>query len=58
MTNDKREFYDKQYMWARLSMSQDEYEDWYHKVSWPCCAEKPDGIFDSTKECREYFYYE
>jgi len=58
MTNDKREFYDKQYMWARLSMSQDEYEDWCNKVSWPCCAEKPDGIFDSTKEYREYFYHE
>ena len=58
MTDDKRDFYDKQYLWARLSMSQDEYEDWSYKVSCPCSLDHPDGIFDSTKEYREYFYFE
>jgi hypothetical protein len=58
MTDDKREFYDKQYMWARLSMSQDDFEAWSYEVSWPCCAEKPDGIFDSVKEYREFFYFD
>jgi len=58
MTDDKREFYDKQYMWARLSMSQDEYENWCYEVSWPCSAAKPDGLFDDTQEYREYFYFE
>lgn len=58
MTDDKREFYDKLYMWARLSMSQLEFDDWYYKVSRPCSLDHPDGLFDSVKEYREYFYFE
>lgn len=55
MTSDKREFYDKQYMWARLSMSDIDYSDWCHKVSWPCSSNHPDGLFDSVEEMEEYF---
>lgn len=55
MTNDKREFYDKQYMWARLSMSSDEFIEWCHKVSLPCSLNHPDGLFDSVEEMEEYF---
>lgn len=58
MTNDKREFYDKQYMWARLSMSKEDYDEWCYKVSWPSSLNHPDGIFDSVQEYREYFYFE
>jgi hypothetical protein len=58
MTDDKREFYNKKCVWARLSMSEKEYEEWWDKVSWPCSLDHPDGIFDSVKEYREYFYLE
>ena len=48
MTNEKRKYYDGIYLWARLKMSEDEYNDWIYTVSWPCSAEKPDGIFDDN----------
>lgn len=58
MTDDKRQFYDKIFMWSRLSMTQDEYDDWFYKVSWPCSPEHPDGMFDNIKEFKEYFKIE
>ena len=58
MTNEKRKYYDGIYLWARLKMSEDEYNDWIYTVSWPCSAEKPDGIFDDMKEYKEYFEIE
>lgn len=58
MTNDKREFYDKLYMWALLSMTPEEYDNWYHQVSWPSSLDHPEGLFDSVKEYREYFHFD
>lgn len=55
MTKSEREYYDKIYMWARLSMSQEEYEYWYNEVSWPASDEHPEGLFYSTKEMKEYY---
>ena len=58
MTDEKRKYYDGIYLWASLKISQDEYNDWIYRVSWPCCAEKPDGIFNDMEEYREYFEIE
>ena len=58
MTNEKREFYDKLYVFALLSMSNAEYDDWYDRVSWPSSESHPEGLFDSVKEYREYFYFD
>ena len=58
MTEEKRKFYDQQYVWARLSMSEDEFNEWSYKVSWPTSPSHPDGLFDSLKEYREYFHFD
>jgi len=58
MTEEKRKFYDTQFMMARLSMSQNEYDDWVAKSRGPSSTSWPDGIFESVQEYKDYFNYE
>ena len=58
MTEEDRKYYDEIIMWARLSMSDEEYQEWYSIQCKPSSMVHPDGIFSSVKEYKEYFNLE